>query len=238
MPAKQEYTPEFKEQAVRFVLEEMEPDESRKHACDRLAPRLSVKARPPGEQHRRRRDPLIDVRPRSRRTQRLPATQAVLAPRQPCRPTEARQIHQLHHRSILHPRPAAAPGAPHLLEASLDVNHERAPRAVLDRGHDDIRQADQQLAHARRVELQQGLQGLDGVGTTDSWSPCPANRGPSPTPTHPAQIRRASYVRAAATSPRCRACASRSSPLSRGRIVRGQPWVRCGDGAGGFRWRR
>jgi transposase-like protein len=44
MPAKKEDTAEFKEQAVRFVLEEIEPDESRKHACDRLAPRLSVKA--------------------------------------------------------------------------------------------------------------------------------------------------------------------------------------------------
>ena len=44
MPARKEYTPEFKDQAVRFVLEEIEPDESRKHACDRLAPRLSVKA--------------------------------------------------------------------------------------------------------------------------------------------------------------------------------------------------
>jgi transposase len=44
MPAKKEYTAEFKEQAVRFVLEEIEPDESRKHACDRLAPKLSVKA--------------------------------------------------------------------------------------------------------------------------------------------------------------------------------------------------
>ena len=44
MPAKKEYGPEFKDQAVRFVLEEIEPDESRKHACDRLAPRLSVKA--------------------------------------------------------------------------------------------------------------------------------------------------------------------------------------------------
>jgi transposase len=43
MPAKKEYTPEFKEQAVRFVFEEIEPDESRKHACERLAPRLSVK---------------------------------------------------------------------------------------------------------------------------------------------------------------------------------------------------
>ena len=44
MPAKKEYTVEFKEQTVRFVLEELELDESRKHACDRLAPRLSVKS--------------------------------------------------------------------------------------------------------------------------------------------------------------------------------------------------
>ncbi len=44
MPARKEYTPEFKDQAVRFVLEEIELDESRKHACDRLAPKLSVKA--------------------------------------------------------------------------------------------------------------------------------------------------------------------------------------------------
>ena len=44
MPAKKEYTVEFKEQAVRFVFEEIGPDESRKQACERLAPRLSVKA--------------------------------------------------------------------------------------------------------------------------------------------------------------------------------------------------
>ena len=44
MPARKEYTSEFKDQAVRFVLEEIEPDESRKHACERLAPKLSVKA--------------------------------------------------------------------------------------------------------------------------------------------------------------------------------------------------
>ena len=43
MPAKKEYTPEFKEQAVRFVFEEIELHESRKHACERLASRLSVK---------------------------------------------------------------------------------------------------------------------------------------------------------------------------------------------------
>ncbi len=40
---KKEYTVEFKDQAVRFVLEEIEPDESRKHACERLGSKLSVK---------------------------------------------------------------------------------------------------------------------------------------------------------------------------------------------------
>lgn len=44
MPAKEEYTAEFNEQAVRFVLEEIEPDESHEHACDRFASKLSVKA--------------------------------------------------------------------------------------------------------------------------------------------------------------------------------------------------
>ena len=44
MPARKEYTFEFKDQAVRFVLEEIEPDESRRQACERLAPKLSVKA--------------------------------------------------------------------------------------------------------------------------------------------------------------------------------------------------
>ena len=38
MPVRKDYTPEFKDQAVRFVLEEMEPDESRKQACERLGP--------------------------------------------------------------------------------------------------------------------------------------------------------------------------------------------------------
>jgi transposase len=43
MPARKDYTPEFKAQAVRFVFEEIEPDESRKQACERLGARLSVK---------------------------------------------------------------------------------------------------------------------------------------------------------------------------------------------------
>ena len=44
MPTRKEYTPEFKDQAVRFVPEEIGPDESRKQACERLAPTLSMKA--------------------------------------------------------------------------------------------------------------------------------------------------------------------------------------------------
>jgi len=44
MPRRKEYTPEFKDQAVRFVFEEIGPDASRRQACERLAPKLSVKA--------------------------------------------------------------------------------------------------------------------------------------------------------------------------------------------------
>ena len=44
MPATKDFTPEFKDQAVRFVLEEIEPDESSKQACEGLAPKLSMKA--------------------------------------------------------------------------------------------------------------------------------------------------------------------------------------------------
>ena len=43
MPAKKEYTVEFKEQSVRFVFEHIEVDESRYAACQRLGPKLNVK---------------------------------------------------------------------------------------------------------------------------------------------------------------------------------------------------
>ena len=43
MPKRLEYTPEFKDQAVRLVFESIEPTESRKQACERLAPIVSVK---------------------------------------------------------------------------------------------------------------------------------------------------------------------------------------------------
>ena len=43
MPVRKEYTAEFKEQAVRYVFEEIGPDESRSAAVERLGPRLNVK---------------------------------------------------------------------------------------------------------------------------------------------------------------------------------------------------
>lgn len=43
MPVRKEYTAEFKEQAVRYVFEEIGPDESRSAAVERLAPKLNVR---------------------------------------------------------------------------------------------------------------------------------------------------------------------------------------------------
>ena len=42
MAAQNQYTPEFREQAVRLVFESMEPDETRAEASRRLAGKMSV----------------------------------------------------------------------------------------------------------------------------------------------------------------------------------------------------
>jgi transposase-like protein len=44
MAAKKQYTSEFKEQSVRFVLEHIDADESRYGACERLGSKLNVKS--------------------------------------------------------------------------------------------------------------------------------------------------------------------------------------------------
>ena len=41
MPRMLQYTDEFKDQAVRFVFDSIEATESRKQACERLAPKVS-----------------------------------------------------------------------------------------------------------------------------------------------------------------------------------------------------
>jgi transposase len=43
MAVRKEYSAEFKEQAVRFVFDEIGPDESRSAAVERLGPKLNVK---------------------------------------------------------------------------------------------------------------------------------------------------------------------------------------------------
>ena len=43
MPRMQQYTVEFKDQAVRFVFDSIEANESQKEACRRLAPKVNVK---------------------------------------------------------------------------------------------------------------------------------------------------------------------------------------------------
>jgi transposase len=42
MAFQKSYTQEFRDQAVRFVFESIEPDETRSGACRRLAPKMSV----------------------------------------------------------------------------------------------------------------------------------------------------------------------------------------------------
>ena len=41
MAIQKNYTKEFREQAVRFVFESLEVDETRSQACRRLAPKMS-----------------------------------------------------------------------------------------------------------------------------------------------------------------------------------------------------
>ena len=43
MPKRLEYMTEFEEQAVRFVFDSIEANESRREACERLGAKVSVK---------------------------------------------------------------------------------------------------------------------------------------------------------------------------------------------------
>ena len=78
------------------------------------------------------------------------ATPSVLAPHQPRRAAEGRQVHKGNHRPVLdHPRSATA-GADRPLATGLDVNPQRSVHLVDDSEHRDLGKSDQQLAHARR----------------------------------------------------------------------------------------
>jgi hypothetical protein len=77
---------------------------------------------PGRHRHPGRGDALIDMSPRPGRAQWLGAVQALLVPHQPGRPTEARQIDQLHGGPVLDPSTHPARRAPGPLGPGLDMH--------------------------------------------------------------------------------------------------------------------
>lgn len=109
--------------------------------------------------HRRPRggDPRVGLGPRAHLALRFGAAPAALAPHQYRRPPERRQVHQRDRRSVLHPRPGAAPGAPVHLGSGLNVDPQRSIGPVLHAHDGHVGQSDEERAHTRSVGLQQGL---------------------------------------------------------------------------------
>jgi len=125
-------------------------------------------ASPIGHRPASRRDPCVLAGPRHDRAPVVGTAPAVLVPHQPRRSTERRQIDQLDGRSVLHPcRPTAArtqrPRRPR-----LDMHTQGCVGLVDDTERVDRRQADQQLAHARRVRLHRGSPDRQASEPSDS----------------------------------------------------------------------
>jgi hypothetical protein len=82
------------------------------------------------------------------------ATPALLAPHQPCRAAEHRQVHEHDLANTVTMHCATAPTCRSL---RVDRDDDAEPgRQVADTDHDDVGQADQQRAHARSTGLQAG----------------------------------------------------------------------------------
>ena len=128
-----------------------------------------------------RRDHRVLFAPRRHRTRPVRATPSLLAPHQPCRAAEHRQINQQHLALAVIPRRRPAPGTVRTRRPRLDLDPQpRRPLTNPTNRHGG--QANKQRAHARRIGFQQGL--LDtGRRRTPSalLSPCPAPG----TPLHP-----------------------------------------------------
>ena len=129
-----------------------------RHVFDRAAMTADLLGRPPAGtvRHRqaRRRDCGHILRPRPHRTRPLWTQPAVLAPHQTCAASETRKVHQHHDRAILHPHPTPATAAARPRRRGLDMHPQQA--GVFDAEHVHSRQANQQLAHARRVQFHEG----------------------------------------------------------------------------------
>ena len=82
------------------------------------------------------------------------AAPALLAPHQPGRPAERRQIHQHH---ISHPVTMHDPATRTARPLRINGDDDTKPQGpVADTGHDHVGQADQQRTHARSIRFQAG----------------------------------------------------------------------------------
>src|SRR5690606_34450482 len=111
--------------------------------------------------HAWRGDAGVDDRPRSLRTERFWAVPAVLAPHQPGRASEARQVDQLHPGPVLDPSAHPAAATPRRTTTGFDVHDDRLVGSVIDGEDVHLGQADEQLAHARSVGLHRGSGTID-----------------------------------------------------------------------------
>ena len=121
-----------------------------------------------------RRDRWVGLAPCPHRTRRVRATPPSLAPRQPCRTAEHRQIDQQHVALAVVPRGSPTACTVPSQRQCFDLHPQ--PRWPLANTSDhDVGQANEERAHARRIGFQQGL--LDtGRRKTPSalQSPCAA----------------------------------------------------------------
>gem|GEM_PF-1565538 len=106
----------------------------------------------PGRRDRRR-----ILGPGPNRTRAVRARPPALVPHQPRRPPEAAQVDELNDRSVLNPHRPGASRTHRSITHGLDMDPQRFDTvAVIDPKDSHSRQADQQRAHARRVQFHEG----------------------------------------------------------------------------------
>ena len=110
------------------------------------------------------------------------AAPALLAPHQPGRAAEHRQIDEL---DVACPMPMSKDTTTRRGHKGHGDHDVQPLRPLTDPDHRDVGQPDQQRAHARRLRLQQGLLDSDRRRHRQSRGPLCRERGPLPGP-HPA----------------------------------------------------
>ena len=116
--------------------------------------------------------------PRHRRTRLLGATPPMLVPHQSRRATEARQVHQLHDGPVLHMGEHAASGTTRPTGSDFDVDSKWLAIHIVEAEDVHLGQADQQLAHARRIRLHRGSSILKALETVRLAGPLLRARDP------------------------------------------------------------